>query len=127
MEPGEYFFRDEPITINAGRRTVRLVVSNTGDRAIQVDSHFHFFEVNHALDFDRNQAMGMHLNIVAGATARFEPGDTKEVELVEFGGLQRAVGFNGLVNGSVTAPQSVRLALERARELGYKGVHPAPR
>src|SRR5690242_16075602 len=102
MEPGEYFLRDGTIEINVGRRTVKLQVSNTGDRAIQVGSHFHFFEANSALDFDRNAAMGMHLNIIAGTTALFEPGDTKEVELVEFGGMHRAVGFNGLVNGSVT-------------------------
>ena len=86
MEPGEYFLRDGMIEINAGRRTVTLQVSNTGDRAIQVGSHFHFFEANSALDFDRNAAMGMHLNIIAGTTALFEPGDTREVELVEFGG-----------------------------------------
>jgi urease subunit beta/urease subunit gamma/beta len=124
MEPGEYFLRDEPIEINAGRRTVKVQVTNTGDRPIQINSHFHFFEVNKALDFDRNLAMGMHLNIIAGTTTRFEPGDTKEVELVEYGGMQRALGFNGLVDGSVTSPETVALALERARLLGYKGVTP---
>ena len=126
MEPGEYFLRDEPIEINAGRRAVKLKVSNTGDRAIQVGSHFHFFEVNRALDFDREAAMGMRLNILAGTTTRFEPGDTREVELVEYAGARRAIGFNGLVNGSVTSRVNVPLALERARMLGYRGIK-APR
>lgn len=123
MEPGEYFLRDEPIEINVGRRTITLKVSNTGDRAVQVGSHYHFFEVNKALDFDREAAMGMHLNILAGTTTRFEAGDTREVELVEYAGWRRANGFNGLVNGSVTGRANVSLALERARLLGYKGVN----
>ena len=126
MEPGEYYLRDEEIEINAGRRTVKLQVSNTGDRAIQIGSHFHFFEANSALDFDRNAAMGMHLNIIAGTTALFEPGDTKEVELVEFGGMKRVVGFNGLVNGSATSTGNVRRALEEARMRGFKGVSVLP-
>lgn len=122
MKPGEYFLRDEPVELNPGRRTVRLRVTNTGDRAVQVGSHYHFFEVNKAMDFDRNAAMGMHLNVLAGTTMRFEPGDTREVELVEFGGMGRVVGFNGFINGSVSNPERVLPALERARLLGYKGV-----
>ena len=121
MEPGEYFLRDEQIEINAGHRTVRLQVRNTGDRAIQVGSHYHFFEVNKALDFDRAAAMGMRLDIIAGTTLRFEPGDTREVELVEYTGRRRAVGFNGLVDGSVTSAARVRPALERAWRLGFRG------
>lgn len=123
MEPGEYFLRDEPIEINAGRRTVSLEVCNTGDRAVQVGSHYHFFEANKALDFDRAAAMGMRLNIIAGATARFEPGDTREVELVEYAGWQRAVGFSGLVNGSVHNVAHVQPALARAYLLGFRGVN----
>src|SRR6266508_4426703 len=95
-----YILADEPIELNAGRHTATLSVSNTGDRPIQVGSHFHFFEVNRALHFERAAALGMHLNLPAGLAARFEPGDTREVELVEFGGLRRAVGFNSLANGS---------------------------
>lgn len=121
MEPGEYFLREEPIEINVGRRTIKLRVSNTGDRAVQVGSHYHFFELNRALEFDREAAIGMRLNILAGTTTRFEPGDTREVELVEYAGARRAIGFNGLVNGSVTSRVIVSLALERARLLGYKG------
>src|SRR5689334_10838551 len=94
--PGQLYFADGDIEINAGRRTVTLTVRNTGDRAAQIGSHFHFFEVNRALDFDRPQAMGMHLNIAAGTSVRFEPGQERQVELVEFAGTKRAVGFNGL-------------------------------
>ncbi len=121
MEPGEYFLRDEPIDLNPGRRSIKLKVSNTGDRTIHLGSHYHFFEVNKALDFDRAAAMGMRLNIIAGSTSRFEPGDTREVELVEFGGWRRAVGFSGLVEGSTTSGATQAMAMERARLFGYKG------
>ncbi len=114
-----YLLRDEPVEINAGRRTATITVSNTGDRPIQVGSHYHFFEVNRALKFDRAAALGMHLNIPAGLSVRFEPGDTREVELVELGGLRRAVGFNNLVDGSTTTEGGVRAALRRAREQGF--------
>jgi urease beta subunit len=124
MEPGEYFLADEPIELNPGRRKLSLEVSNTGDRAIQIGSHYHFFEANKALDFDRNAAMGMRLNILAGNTLRFEPGDARMVELVEFTGNRRAVGFNNLVDGSVTDPENVRASLERARRQGFRGVRP---
>ena len=114
-----YILRDEPVEINAGRRTTGISVRNTGDRPIQVGSHFHFFEVNRALVFDRAAALGMRLNIPAGLAVRFEPGDTREVELVEFGGLRRAVGFNSLADGSTTTEQGRRRALRRAREQGF--------
>ncbi len=114
-----YLLRDEPVEINAGRRTATVSVSNTGDRPIQVGSHFHFFEVNRALKFDRAAALGMHLNIPAGLSVRFEPGDTREVELVELGGLGRAVGFNNLVGGSTTTAGGVRDALRKAKEQGF--------
>ena len=122
VKAGEWILSDQPVAINAGRRTVRLSVHNTGDRPIQVGSHFHFFEVNRALDFDRPQTMGMHLNIPAGTAVRFEPGDEKDVELVEFGGMKRVVGFNGLVNGSVQATWTVKEALQRARNLEFGGM-----
>jgi urease subunit beta/urease subunit gamma/beta len=119
VKAGEWILSDQPVAINAGRRTVRLRVHNRGDRPIQVGSHFHFFEVNRALDFDRPQTMGMHLNIPAGTAVRFEPGDEKDVELVEFGGMKRVLGFNGLVNGSVQATWTVKEALQRARSLEF--------
>jgi urease subunit beta len=114
-----YLLRDEPVEINAGRRTATVTVSNTGDRPVQVGSHYHFFEVNRALAFDRAAALGMRLNIPAGLAARFEPGDTREVELVELGGLRRAVGFAGLTMGSTATTQGVRQATRRAREQGF--------
>jgi urease subunit beta len=116
-----YILRDEPVEINAGRRTARVEVRNTGDRPIQVGSHYHFFEVNRALAFDRAAALGMRLNIPAGLAVRFEPGDTREVELVELGGLRRAVGFSNLAGGSTTTAAGVRHALRRAEEQGFLG------
>jgi len=99
MKPGEYFLETGDIIANSGRRTVTLLVKNTGDRPVQVGSHYHFFEVNRALDFDREAAYGMHLNIPAGTASRFEPGDEKEVTLVPFAGARRVFGHNALVNG----------------------------
>jgi urease subunit beta len=101
MIPGELFPQDGEIELNAGRETLRLTVANTGDRPIQVGSHFHFYEVNSALHFDRNTAKGMRLNIPSGTAIRFEPGDEKEVELVTMAGSRKIYGFNGLVNGSL--------------------------
>jgi urease subunit beta len=99
MIPGEYFLGDGEIEINAGRRMARVLVANHGDRPIQVGSHFHFFEVNRALEFDRDAAYGMHLAIPAGTSMRFEPGETKEAALVEFSGARAVFGHRGLVNG----------------------------
>jgi urease beta subunit len=114
-----YLLREEPVEINAGRQTVTLAVQNRGDRPIQVGSHFHFFEVNRALLFEREQALGMRLNIPAGTAVRFEPGDTHTVELVELGGLKRAVGFNNLADGSTATVGGRQTALVRARERGF--------
>lgn len=118
--PGQYILAAEPITYNEGRRTLSLLVKNTGDRAAQIGSHFHFFEVNRALEFDRPQAMGMRLNIPAGTSVRFETGQEREVELVEIAGTKRAVGFNGLTMGSVTAKWTVKKANGLANELGFR-------
>jgi len=118
---GQYILTETPTEINAGRRTLSLAVRNTGDRPIQVGSHFHFFEVNRALDFDREQAMGLRLNIPAGTAVRFEPGDEKQIELVEIGGMRKVVGFNGLVSGSTRSKWTAAQALERAQQLGFKG------
>jgi urease beta subunit len=113
MIPGELMLRDEPIEINAGRRTVSIEVSNRGDRPVQVGSHCHFFEVNRRLHFDRAAAYGMRLNIAAGTAVRFEPGDTRVVELVALGGARRVVGVNGLVDGDLDDPQVTAGALQR--------------
>ncbi|HUJ20137.1 MAG TPA: urease subunit beta [Bryobacteraceae bacterium] len=99
MNPGEYFPANEAISANANRRTVTVLVKNTGDRPVQVGSHFHFYEVNSALEFDRRQAYGMRLNIAAGTASRFEPGEEKEVTLVDFAGARVVHGHNGRVNG----------------------------
>ena len=99
MIPGEFVIMEGEIELNAGRRTVKMQVANTGDRAIQVGSHYHFYEVNEALEFEREQARGMRLNIPAGTTVRFEPGDAKEVVLVALSGSRQVYGFQGKING----------------------------
>ncbi|KMY49961.1 urease subunit beta [Peribacillus loiseleuriae] len=101
MIPGQYVLKEEDITINEGKTLNTISVINTGDRPVQIGSHFHFFEVNDALQFNREEAFGKRLNIPAGAAVRFEPGDEKEVELLSFAGEQRVYGFNNKVDGSV--------------------------
>lgn len=100
MIPGEYILSQKDIQCNVGRGTQKVTVVNKGDRPVQIGSHFHFFEVNKEMEFQREKAFGMRLNIPSGTAVRFEPGEEKEVELVALGGLRRAVGFNNLVNGS---------------------------
>jgi urease beta subunit len=99
MIPGEYLLEPDPIELNAGRPTRRITVSNRGDRPVQVGSHCHFFEVNRWLAFDRPAAYGMRLNVPAGTAVRFEPGDTRDVELVAVGGTRQVFGINQLVEG----------------------------
>ncbi|APU28806.1 urease subunit beta [Pseudomonas chengduensis] len=101
MIPGEYQIADGEIELNAGRRTLTLSVANSGDRPIQVGSHYHFFETNDALLFDRAAARGMRLNIPAGTAVRFEPGQSREVELVDLAGARRVFGFAGRVMGDL--------------------------
>ena len=117
-ETANYLVGSEPVQINAGRRTMTIVVANTGDRAIQVGSHFHFIEVNRALRFDRAAAFGMRLNIPAGTAVRFEPGDARTVELVELGGNHQVEGLNGLTEGSVSEADKARV-VALARERGF--------
>ncbi len=106
MKPGEYLLDEAAgdIVANDGRATATVLVKHTGDRPIQVGSHYHFFEVNNALHFDRDAAYGMHLNIAAGTAVRFEPGEEKEVSLVTFGGARAIYGHNGRVNGPLDEP-----------------------
>ena len=99
MIPGEVIAADGELELNAGRETVRVTVANTGDRPVQVGSHYHFFETNPALEFDRDATRGFRLNIPAGTAVRFEPGQTREVELVAYAGKRMVYGFNGLVTG----------------------------
>jgi urease beta subunit len=120
--PGEIIPADAPpIEVNPNRRRVRLVVRNTGDRAVQVGSHYHFFEANRVLEFDRDAALGMRLDIPAGTAIRFEPGAEHEVMLVEFAGTRRLIGFSGLVGGSADARTTKAAALEAAARLGFRG------
>ena len=101
MKPGEYFIDDGDIELNAGRDTIKVKVANSGDRPIQVGSHYHFFETNSALEFDRNKTRGYRLNIPAGTAVRFEPGQEREVELVPYAGSRKVYGFNGKVMGEL--------------------------
>jgi len=101
MIPGELFIKDGEIELNAGRKTVTLTVANTGDRPIQVGSHYHFFETNPALKFDRKKARGMRLDIAAGTAVRFEPGQTRDVQLVALAGKRAVYGFRGDVMGKL--------------------------
>jgi len=119
--PGEVIVPDEDIEINAGRREAEIKVLNTGDRPVQVGSHYHFFETNRALDFDRRAAFGMRLAIPAGTAVRFEPGESKQVTLVEFGGTGELNGLNGLTEGSRHTPATKERALRLARERGFRG------
>jgi urease subunit beta len=113
--PGEYLLGDGDVVANEGRRTVEVVVANTGDRPIQVGSHFHFFEVNRALRFDRAAAFAMRLNVPAGTAVRFEPGDEKRVTLVELAGARKIYGLNALTEGGAKEAAMQRLGEWQAR------------
>jgi urease subunit gamma/beta len=119
--PGVITARDGSLEINAGRRSITLVAVNTGDRPIQIGSHFHFFEVNKAMEFDRAAAIGMRLDIPAGTAVRFEPGARKEVTLVEFAGRSELTGLNNLTSGISSDPAVRAAALARAKARGFKG------
>jgi urease subunit beta len=101
MIPGEILTKDGDITLNAGRKTVTIAVTNTGDRPVQVGSHYHFFETNPALKFERKKARGMRLNIPAGTAVRFEPGQTRDVRLIPFAGARKVFGFRADVMGKL--------------------------
>jgi urease beta subunit len=119
MVPGEYILDGPEIELNPGRPAVTVTVSNTGDRPIQVGSHYHFFEVNKALVFDRVKGYGMRLDLPSGTSVRFEPGDTKEVRLVPYGGRRVVYGFNGLVAGRLDDPYTRETSLKRCVDQGY--------
>ena len=121
VSPGELDCEEGEIEINAGRRSVTIKVVNTGDRPVQIGSHYHFFETNKALEFNRASAFGLRLDIPAGTAVRFEPGEAKEVVLTEFGGTQELYGLNNLTNGQVSSQDIKDQAMERARARGFKG------
>ena len=120
MIPGEYFVGAKDIECNVGRDTVIIAVANTGDRPVQVGSHFHFFEVNRQMEFNREKAFGMRLNIAAGTAVRFEPGEEKEVELVNIGGNKKIFSINNLVNGSISDEAVKEEALKKSALLHFK-------
>jgi urease beta subunit len=120
MIPGEYILVKGNIDCNVGRNTITITVVNTGDRPVQVGSHFHFFEVNRQMEFDREKTFDMRLNIAAGTAVRFEPGEEKEVELVVFGGRKKIVGFNNLVNGATSSAAAKIKAMELVQSLHFK-------
>ena len=120
MIPGEYILAEGNIECNVGRSTIIITVINTGDRPVQVGSHFHFFEVNKQMEFNRSKAFGMRLNIAAGTAVRFEPGEEKKVELVSFGGNKTVVGFNNLVDGETQTAEGKRVALEKMAARHFK-------
>ncbi len=119
--PGEIITPDEDIELNAGRRKAKVRVVNTGDRPVQIGSHFHFFEANKALDFDRAAGFGMHLDIPAGTAVRFEPGEAKEVTLAAFGGSGEIFGLNSLTDGGTKTEKSKTEALRKAKAGGFRG------
>ena len=118
MIPGEYFLSKNPIVANVGKKTIKIIVKNTGDRPIQVGSHMHFFETNKALVFQRSKTFGFHLNIPSGTSLRFEPGDSRIVQLTEFGGKRIVFGFNSLVNGKLTNKQK-EISLLKSKKKGF--------
>ncbi|WP_257350382.1 urease subunit beta [Pseudalkalibacillus decolorationis] len=118
MIPGEYKIASGDIEINTGRKTKTIRVANTGDRPIQVGSHYHFIEANKYLDFQREETVGMQLNIPSGTAVRFEPGEEKEVELTEISGRQNVYGLNNLTDGSIDNKEEI---IENADNSGFKG------
>ena len=120
MIPGEYILGKNDIECNVGRLTTNITVVNTGDRPVQIGSHFHFFEVNKQMEFNRERAFGMRLNIAAGTAVRFEPGEEKQVELVRLGGNKIVVGFNSLVDGPTQTEGNKAAALEKVSALHFK-------
>ena len=118
MIPGEYILKKGSIECNVGRPVTQITVVNTGDRPVQVGSHFHFFEANRLLQFEREKAFGMRLNIAAGTAVRFEPGEEKEMELVSFGGNKKIVGFSNLADGNING-ENKELALKKARDKNF--------
>jgi len=119
MIPGEYFFDGDDIVLNPGRPNITITVNNTGDRPVQIGAHYHFFETNRELVFDREKAYGKHLDLPSGTAVRFEPGDVKDVQLVDYGGRRVVYGFNGLVMGRLDDPYTREMSLKRCMDQKY--------
>ncbi|MEL7075772.1 MAG: urease subunit beta [Cyanobacteria bacterium J06648_1] len=123
MIPGQIFFAEDEIELNAGREKKTIEVANTGDRPVQVGSHFHFLEVNRELIFDRPAAYGFRLDVPSGTSVRFEPGDTKEVVLVAIGGRRKVQGLNNLTNGMLDNPETKARALLNSQQSGFNSAN----
>ncbi len=121
MKIGQIIFGKENLILNKGKKSIALLVKNTSNRPIQISSHYHFYEVNRELSFDRDKSFGMRLDVPSGEAVRFEPGEEKIVNLVEFSGQKRIMSFNGLTNGQATE-RNLCQARKKAQEKGYKGV-----
>lgn len=119
MIPGEYILKSDDINANGGRKTIQISVVNTGDRPVQIGSHYHFFEVNKEMSFDRTASFGMRLNIPAGTAVRFEPGERKKIELVDFGGNKIIYGFNDLTNGTINE-ENKKAAIKKMISKNFK-------
>ena len=126
MIPGEYFFDGPDLELNAGRPVTTIKVNNTGDRPVQIGAHYHFFETNKALVFDRASAYGMRLDLPSGTSVRFEPGDVKEVKLVPYAGARTVHGFNALVEGRLDDPYTHTASIKRCHEQGFGDVSATP-
>lgn len=120
MIPGEYFLKEEDIICNKGREITKIVVTNKGDRPIQVGSHYHFFEVNKMMEFNREAAFGKRLNIIASTAVRFEPGEEKEIELVPYAGTREVYGHNDLVNGETISEEAKAFAMKKVERQNFK-------
>lgn len=120
MIPGEYIVKNEDVICNEGREITKIVVTNTGDRPIQVGSHYHFFEVNKMMEFDREASFGKRLNIIASTAVRFEPGEEKEIELVPFAGARKIYGHNDLANGETISEEARAAAMVRVESNHFK-------
>lgn len=122
MVPGEYILKEDEIVCNAKSDSITIKVTNTGDRPVQVGSHYHFFEVNKMISFDRKKAFGKRLDILAGTAKRFEPGESTEVQLIDFGGDRKAYGASNLTQGDTTSKESLEKAMKKMESENFKNI-----
>ena len=120
MVPGEYILKEEDIVCNANQESITIKVTNTGDRPVQVGSHYHFFEINKMISFDREKAFGKRLDILAGTAKRFEPGESTEIQLINYGGSRKAYGASNLTQGETTSKESLEKAMKKMESNNFK-------
>ncbi len=122
MVPGEYILKEEDIVCNAKQESITIKVTNTGDRPVQIGSHFHFFEINKMISFDREKSFGKRLDILAGTAMRFEPGESTEVKLIDYSGARKAYGGSDLTLGDTTSKESLEKAMKRMESQNFKNI-----